>query len=591
MIGRLKLGVSLEGARAELDTISGPISSMFLKATGFKKSVVLSAWHEEIISKAKLSLLLFLGAVSLLLLMACVNVANLLLSRAATRQKEIAVRLAVGAGRMRIIQQLLTESTLLALAGGLIGLALARWGKDLLVAFISADLPRLGPIGLDWHVLGFNLGLAALTGVAFGLAPAFQATSVSLNEVLKEAGRTAGELRSGLLLRNALTAGETALAMVLLVGAGLLFRSFLRVRGIDPGYRTKNILSATVDLTPSKYPTPRDQSRFFQQLSEKIKGLEGVESVGLTSSAPLGGGYLTGVGEVRIEGRVEPAPSAVEKLPNNFYAMISSDYFRTMGIPLIGGRYFTDADREGSPGVIILTESFARRYFPGENCLGRRIMNWLQKNDWLTVVGVVGDVRSGEGGASPAMYLPYLQVGSPHMTFLVRTAGDPMRWAGALRSQVASMDEDQPPHDLARLDELRAGSFTSRRVNMLLLGSFATLGLILASVGIYGVVSYSVSQRTHEIGVRMALGAARSDLLKLVIGQGLGSAIIGAGIGTAASLALTRLLQTMLFGVKPTDPATFFLVGLLIVGVALLASYVPARRASKVDPIVALRYE
>ncbi len=591
MIGRLKPGVSLEGARAELDTISGPISSMFLKATGFKKSVVLSAWHEEIISKAKLSLLLFLGAVSLLLLIACVNVANLLLSRAATRQKEMAVRLAVGAGRMRIIQQLLTESTLLALAGGVIGLALARWGKDLLVAFISADLPRLEPIGLDWRVLGFNLGLAALTGVAFGLAPAFQATSVSLNEVLKEAGRTAGELRSGLLLRNVLTASETALAMVLLVGAGLLFRSFLRLRGIDPGYRTKNILSATVDLTPSKYPTPKDQSRFFQQLIEKIKGLEGVQSAGLTSSAPLGGGYLTGVGEVRIEGRVEPAPSAVEKLPNNFYAMISSDYFRTMGVPLIGGRYFTDADREGSPGVIILTESFARRYFPGENCLGRRIMNWLQKNDWLTIVGVVGDVRSGEEGASPAMYLPYLQVGSPHMTFLVRTAGNPMLWAGPVRRVVASVDKDQPIHDLASLDELRAGSLTSRRVNLLLLAAFAALGLILAAVGIYGVVAYSVSQRTHEIGVRVALGAERGDVLKIVVGQGLRAVLIGTGIGVAVSIGLTRFLQTMLFGVKPTDPVTLVTVSLVLLAVAWLACYIPARRATKVDPIVALRYE
>jgi putative ABC transport system permease protein len=479
----------------------------------------------------------------------------------------------------------------LALFGAVIGLILARWGKDLLVAFISADLPRLEPIGLDWRVLGFNLGLAAFTGVAFGLAPAFQATNVSLNEVLKEAGRTAGELRSGLLLRNVLTAGETALAMVLLVGAGLLFRSFLRLRGIDPGYRTKNILSATVDLTPSKYPTPTVQSRFFQQVSEKIKGLEGVQSVGLTSSAPLGGGYLTGVEEVRIQGRPEPVPPAVAKIPDNFYAMISSDYFRMMGIPLIGGRYFTDADREGSPGVIILTESFARRYFPGENCLGGRIMNWLRKDDWLTIVGVVGDVRSGEGEPSTAMYLPYLQAGFPHMTFLVRTAGNPMRWAGALRSQVASIDKDQPPHDMMTLEELQAEDLTPRRVNLLLLGAFATLGLILASIGIYGVVSYSVSQRTHEIGVRMALGAERGDVLRIVVGQGIRSSLIGAAIGVAGALALTRLLRTLLFGIEPSDPLTFVAVALLLLAAALLACVVPARRASKVDPVVALRYE
>ena len=591
VIGRLKPGVSLEGARAELDTISGPTSSMFLKATGFKMSVVLSAWHEEIISKAKLSLLLFLGAVSLLLLIACVNVANLLLSRAANRQKEIAVRLAVGAARSRIVEQLVTESTLLALLGGLLGLGLARWGKDLLVAFISADLPSLEPIGLDWRVLSFNLGLAALTGVAFGLAPAFQATRVSLNEVLKEASRAAGELHSGLLLRNVLIAGETALAVVLLVGAGLLFRSFLQVRGIDPGCRTKNILSATVDLTPSKYPTSRDQSRFFQQVIERIKGLEGVQSAGVTSSAPLGGGYLTGVADVRIEGRVEPVLPGVEKLPNTFYAMISSDYFRTVGIPLIKGRDFADTDREGSPGVIIVTESFARRYFPGENCLGRRIMNWLQKNDWLTIVGVVGNVRSGEGGPSTAMYLPYLQVGSPHMTFLVRTTGNPLPWAAALRNQVDRVDKDQPPHDVTTMDELREKSFTSRRVNMLLLGTFALLGLMLASVGIYGVVSYSVSQRMHEIGVRMALGAGRGDVLKLVVGRGLGLASIGMGIGLAASLAATRFLQSMLFGIKAADPATFATVAVVLLAVALLACYLPARRAAKADPIVTLRHE
>jgi putative ABC transport system permease protein len=273
-------------------------------------------------------------------------------------------------------------------------------------------------------------------------------------------------------------------------------------------------------------------------------------------------------------------------------ANVSPDYFRTMKIPLKQGRYFGVGDREGSPGVAIVNESFTRRYFPDGICLGRKLHSWLHKDDWLTIVGVVGDVRDwAERGPDPQIYLPYLQAGEPYMTLLVHTAGNPMLWAGAVRRQVASIDKDQPPHDLATLDELRAGSFTPRRVNMLLLGAFASLGLILASVGIYGVVSYSASQRTHEIGIRMALGAERSDLLKLVVGQGLGSALIGTGIGMAASLAITRLLQTMLFGVKPSDPATFFLAGLLIVGAALLASYLPARRAIKVDPIVALRYE
>jgi putative ABC transport system permease protein len=577
VIGRLRPGVSLATGRTELDTILQPTLRK-----GLKKSVVLSPWHEHITEHSRLSLLLFLGAVGFLLLIACVNVANLLLSRAATRQKEIAVRLTVGAGRTRIIRQLLTESVLLALLGGLVGLGLARGAKDLLVKFVS--LPALGPITLDYRVLGFSLALAVVTGLAFGLAPALQAMTISLSETLKEAGRTGTEFRSGMLFRNLLLISETALAMVLLVAAGLLFRSFLRVRGIDPGFRPAHILSLTVDLTLSKYPTAKDQARFFQQVIERIKTLDGVRSVGSSGCPPLGN-RLNSVSDEAVEGRPE-------KISIAFVANISPDYFRTMGIPLKQGRYFGEGDREGSPSVAIVNESFARRYFPGEICLGRRIESWVHKNDWLTIVGVVGDVRGWvEREPNPEIYVPYLQAGEPYMTLLVRTAGDPMRWAAAVRSQVASVDKDQPPHDVASLDELRAGSFTSRRVNLLLLSSFAGLGLILASVGIYGVVSYSVSQRTHEIGVRTALGASRGQVLKLVVGQGLRSALIGTGVGLAASLGATRLVQTMLFGVKPADPATFLAAALLWIAIALLACYVPARRATKVDPMVALRYE
>jgi putative ABC transport system permease protein len=578
-IGRLKRGVSLATAQAELNTIA---QSSLRK--GLKVGIVVSPWQEQITEKFRLSLLLFLGAVGFLLLIACVNVANLLLSRAAARQKEIAVRLTVGAAKTRIIRQLTTESLLLALLGGLFGLALARSAKDLLVSFISPNLPALEPIGLDFRVLGFSLALAVVTGLAFGLAPALQASRVSLSEVLKEAGRSAAEFRSGKLLRTLLIVSETALAMVLLVGAGLVFRSFLQVRGIDPGFKSEHMLSLTVDLTLSKYPKPNDQARFFHQVIEGVKSLDGVQSVGGSSRPPLGG-RLGSVSDLAVEGRPD-------KITIAFVAEVSPDYFRTMRIPLKKGRDFGEGDRDGSPSVAIVNESFARRYFPNEICLGRRVESWVHKNDWLTIVGVVGDVRGWvEREPNPEIYLPYLQAGEPYMTLLVHTAGNPRLWEAAVRRQVANVDKDQPPHDVATLDELRAASFTSRRVNVLLLGAFATLGLLLASVGIYGVVSYSASQRTHELGVRMALGAERNDLLKLVVGQGLCSAIIGAGIGTAASLAITRLLQTMLFGVKPTDPSTFFLVGLLMVGVALLASYVPARRASKVDPIVALRYE
>jgi putative ABC transport system permease protein len=578
-IGRLKPGVGVATAQSELNTI---VQSSLRK--GIKVSIVLTPWQEQISQKFRLSLLLFLGAVGFLLLIACVNVANLLLSRAAARQKEIAVRLTVGAGKARIVRQLLTESALLALLGGLLGLALARSAKDFLVTFISPDLPALEPIGLDFRVLGFCLALALVTGLAFGLAPALQASRVSLSEVLKEAGRSAAEFRFGRLFRNLLIVCETALALVLLVGAGLLFRSFLQVRGIDPGFKSTHTLSLTIDLTLSKYPTPKDQARFFARVIEGIKSLEGVQWVGGNGCPPLGG-RLNSFNDMAVEGRSERIPIA-------FVGKVSPDYFRAMNVPLKQGRYFGEGDRDGSPSVAIVNETFARRYFPGEVCLGRRIESHVHENDWLTIVGVVGDVRGWvEREPNPEMYLPYLQAGEPYMTLLVRTAGNPRLWEGAVRRQIASVDKDQPPHDVASLDELRAGSFTPRRVNMLLLGAFATLGLILASVGIYGVVSYAVSQRTHEIGVRMALGAERGDVLKVVVGQGLRWVLMGAAIGVAASLGLTRFLQTLLFGVKPTDPATFIGVSLLLLAVAWLACYIPARRAARVDPMVALRYE
>jgi len=583
VVGRLRSGVSLETSRSELNTILQ--STRAGGPHGWVKGVAVSPWQEQITEKSRLSLLLFLGAVGFLLLIACANVANLLLSRAATRQKEITVRLTVGAGRTRIVRQLLTESTLLALLGGLLGLVLARWGKDLLVSFISPNLPALEPIVLDYRVLGFSLALAVLTGLAFGVVPAFQASKVSLNDVLKEASRSASESRSGLLFRNLLIICETALAMVLLVGAGLLFRSFLRVRGIDMGFKSENILCMTIDLTPSQYATPKVQAGFFQQVMERIKGLQGVRWVAGSTCPPLGNRSTSVTTGLVVEGQTVDVPVASS-------TAVSPDYFRALGILLTQGRYFTDADRETSPSVAIVDESFARRYCPGRKCLGGWMGSWVRRKDKLTIVGVVANARDwAEGEPTPKIYLPYSQAGEPYMTVLVRTTGNPKLWASAVRARVASVDEDQPPHDLMTLDDLRAQSLTPRRVNMLLVGAFAALGLILASVGIYGVVSYSVSQRTHEIGVRMALGAERGDVLRVVVRQGLCSVLIGTGIGVAGALAVTRFLQSMLFSVKPTDPVTLVAVSLLLVGVALLATYLPARRATKVDPMVALRYE
>ena len=578
VIGRLKPGVSYEQARSELDTI---LQSTLRK--GSKRRALVAPWQEDITGKARLPLLVFLAAVGFVLLIACVNVANLTLSRAATREKEMAVRRALGAGKARVLRQLLTESVLMALLGGAIGMVLAIWGKDLLVAFISPNLPTLDPVRLDYRVLGFNLGLAVLTGLAFGLAPALQASKVPLNESLKEARSSTTEGRAGHRLRGLLVVFEVALAMVLLIGAGLLFRSFLRLRGMDTGFRSDRILSLSIDLTTSKYPKPRDQAAFFQQVMEKVRGLRGVESVGGGSSLPSesAGGSVTGV---TIEGRPEPV--------NVVFRTVSPDYFRTLGIPLLQGRYFTDADREGWPSVAIVNKSFARRYFPDGNCLGRRVENWDRKNDWVTIVAVVGDVRPWlETEASPEMYVSYLQAGEPRMELAVRTVGDPKDLAAAVRSLIASVDKDQPPYALTTLEELRAKWLVPRRVNMLVLGAFAALALILGCVGIYGVVSYSVSQRTHEIGIRIALGALPHDVLKLVVGQEMLLTIAGVGMGLAGALALNKVMSSLVFGVTTTDLFTYAGVSIVWILVALLACHLPARRATKVDPMVALRYE
>jgi putative ABC transport system permease protein len=578
VIGRLKPWASYEQAHAELDTI---LQSTLRKGT--KRRAVVAPWHEDVTGKAKLPLLVFLAAVGFVLLIACVNVANLTLSRSAARQKEMALRLALGAGRARVLRQLLTESVLLAILGGAFGMLLALWGKDLLVAFISPNLPTLDPIHLDVRVLAFNLGLAVLTGLAFGLAPALEASKVPLNESLKEAGRTTTESRTGHPLRKLLVVFEVALAMVLLIGAGLLFRSFLRLRGMDTGFRSDRILSLSIDLTTSKYPTPRDQAAFFREVIEKIRGLRQVESVAAGNSLPseTAGASATGVA---IEGRPETA--------NIVFRTVSSDYFRTLGIPLLQGRYFTDADREGSPSVAIVNESFARLYFREGNCLGRRVEDWDRKNAWTTIVGVVADVRPWlETEVSPEMYLSYLQAGEPRMDIAVRTLGHPHSLAAEVRSQIASVDRDQPPYALMTLEELRAKWLVPSRVNMLMLGSFAALALILGCVGIFGVVSYAVSRRTHEIGVRMALGASPHDVLRLVVGHEMLLTVAGVGVGLAGALALNKVMSSLVFRVATTDPLTYAGVSVVWILVALLACYLPARRAMQVDPLVALRYE
>jgi putative ABC transport system permease protein len=587
VVGRLKPGGRVEAAQAELDAITqARLKDAVAKhrwSVDFKERIVLARWHEQITRASRLSLLLFLGAVSLLLLIACVNVANLLLSRAATRQKEMAVRLTVGAGKSRLVRQLLTESTLLAVIGGLLGVVLAQWGKGLLISFISPNLPVLAPIGLDYRVLAFTFTLAVATGVLFGLAPALQAARIPLNEVLKEAGRGAGGDRAGGFFRSLLIVGETALAMILLVGSGLLYRSFLRVRGLEPGFRSEHMLSLTLDLTLAKYPKPDDQARYFERVIDSIEHVSGVESVAGSNFSMIGDRNGVVQGGV-VKDRPDDALIAFDA--------VTPGFFRTLHIPLLSGRYFNDSDQETAPSVAIVNQAFVRHYFPGRNVLGRTLVSWVRRKQTLAIVGVVGDVRSHwERAVEPEIYIPCAQGAQPYMVLLVHTAADPLRVAPAIREQIARIDRDQPPHDIASLDDLHAESLTPRRVNLLLLGAFALLGLVLASVGIYGVVSYAASQRTHEIGLRMALGAERADVLRVMVWHGLRSVLMGTGLGLAASLGVTRFLQTLLFEVKPTDPATLVAVSFILVGVALVAAYIPARRATKVDPMVALRYE
>jgi putative ABC transport system permease protein len=576
-IGRLKPGVSLQLARSELDTI---LQSTLRR--NLRRHAVVTAWQEEVAGGVRRPLLIFLGAVVLVLLIACVNVANLFLARAVVREREIVVRQALGAGRSRILRQLLTESILTALLGGALGLALAFWGKDLLVAFISVTLPTLGPIGIDYRVLCFTMGLAIFTGLAFGLAPAIQASRVSLSESLKEGYRTVTEGRTRHHLREILVVSEVALALVLLIGAGLLVKSYLRLQGVDPGFKADHILKLTMDLTPSKYPKPSDQSRIFQQVIESMRSLPGVQSAGACSGLALGG-YSSTFSGGTIEGRSETFDADL--------TAVSPDYFRILGISLRAGRVFAESDREGMPGVTIVSESFVRHYLGAEDPLGKRIAS--EKNHWMTIVGVVADVPGyfPKQESVPQLYRPYLQDGSSHMDVILRTTGDPKALVEAIRSRIQSIDASQPPHDIMPLEQELSDYLKPQRINMLLVTTFASLALALASIGIYGVIAYSVSRRRHEIGVRTALGAQAGDIFRLVLGRGM--LLVGAGLalGLAASYGLSRVITSLLYNVSATDTATFVAVALLFACVSLLTCYIPARQATKVDPIMALRSE
>jgi putative ABC transport system permease protein len=588
VIARLKPGVTIEQARADMKSIEEQLIREYpMQNAG--NTIRLVTLRESIVGDARASLLLLFAAVGLVLLIACANVANLLLARAATRQKEFAIRAALGASRWRVLRQLLIESVLLGMAGGGLGLLLASWGVDLLIKFAPQDLPRVVGITIGWRVLGFTLALAALTGIVFGLAPAWQSSRTDLQEVLKEGGRSMSDVRGG-RLRNAFVVTEVALALVLLVGAGLLIKSLARLFASDPGFNAANVL--TMELLPREaYPSRAKLMQFHSQLLERIRARPGVEAacVGNDDLPGLEPGWQNDINP-EIDGAYQKINPG--ELINVDWGIITEDYFKVMSIPLKQGRTFTSQEvAQGAP-VMLVDEQLSRKFWPEGDALGKHI-----KYDSPTpheIIGIVGDVRN-YGSETPGrikIYTPFGRTPLPRSTLAVRSTGvDPLSLAAAIKSEVQAINSDVPVSEIATLESLLARRIAPRRFNTWMLGLFAAVALLLAAVGIYGVMSYAVTQRTHEIGIRMALGADARHVLKLVVGHGMMLVLMGVTIGLAGAFALTRLMSSLLFGVSATDPMTFITIVTLLAGVALLACYIPARRATKVDPMVALRYE
>ncbi|MEK6323110.1 MAG: ABC transporter permease [Acidobacteriota bacterium] len=588
VVARLKPGVTVEQAGAEMDAVSERLKQQYPQ-TNTNKEVFLVSLHQQVIGKVRTALLVLLGAVGFVLLIACANVANLLLARAASRQKEMAIRTALGASRLRVIRQLLTESVLLSLVGGTLGLLLALRGIDLLLTISPGNLPRVDSISIDGRVFAFTLAISLLTGIGFGLAPAIQVSKPDLNDALKEGGRASSVGFRHNRFRSMLVVSEVALSLVLLIGAGLMIRSFVTLLNVDPGLNTQNVLTLDVGLPRNKYTGPQEAA-FFEQIVSRLQSLPGVESAGAVYPLPLSGAE-EGMG-FGIEGR-PPAPAGDPNISGPRW--ISSDYFKVMGISLLRGRGLTERDGSNAPRVVVINEALARAYWPDEDPIGKRVAFDRTNNapNWREIVGVVRDVKHSalDASSKAEMYIPFTQSPSFFMTMVVRTTGDPLNLVAAARNEVLAVKADQPISNIHTMEELLSNSIAQRRFNMLLLSIFAGVALVLSAVGIYGVMSYSVAQRTHELGVRMALGAQTSHVVSLVVKQGMTLALAGVGIGLAAAFALTRIMASLLYGVSATDPMTFSVIAVLLASVALLACYLPARRATKVDPMIALRYE
>ncbi len=583
VLGRLREGITLPQARAEMDAFTARLRAEDKTDHGAGMEIL----QEQIVAGVRPTLLIFLGAVGFVLLIACTNVANLLLARTAARQKEIAVRLALGAGRARLARQFLTESCLLALMGGAAGIVLAWWGIDLMATVTGTGIPRLRELRLDGTVLAYTAGLSVLTGLLFGTAPALSAASSDLHATLKEAGRHPGTGSGRQRLRAALIVLEVALSMILLIGAGLLIRSFSSLLNVGKGFDPDRVVAVQIVLKPSRYPERSDQARFFDQVLARVQSLPGVEAASLVSRVPLGGGNTNG--DFLIEGKSFPPGQS----PLADLRLAGPDYFRVMRIPVLAGRSFTSQDGPDSLKVAIVNETFARRFFAGEDPIGRRIDAEWGTDGWQVVVGVVGDVKH-EGldqAINAEIYLPFTQRPDRSLTIVARSASSAAALAGPVRQQVLAVDKDQPVTRVRTMDEVVAASVKSRRLAMSLAGVFAGFALFLSAVGIYGVLSFSVAQRTHEIGIRMALGARRQDVLAMVLRHGMSLTGLGAALGLAGAAGMTRLMSSLLFGISPIDPVTFTGIPLVLATVALLAMYLPARRATRVDPMVALRYE
>jgi putative ABC transport system permease protein len=593
VIGRLKDGISREQARTEMVGITKRLEQQYpIYNTGISADVV--NLQEQLVQGVRPALLLLLGAVAAVLLIACVNVANLLLARAASRGREVAIRTSMGASRWRVTRQLITESLLLSLAGGALGLLFAWASLGPLLKLSATSLPAVFAVSLDRSVLAFTLIVSVATGLLFGIVPAHRTAKLDLRETLNEGSRGSTSGPGHHRIRGVLVAAEIAMAMLLLVGSGLLLRSFSRLQDVPPGFQADHLLVADLPLSQGTYAKPEQRFGFFDRLVERAKSLPGVRSAGAASFLPVSGGG--GLLHFNISGRPPKSPHDYTAAG---YRTITPNYFETLGVPLEQGRFFTAADTEKAPAVVVINAAMARTYFPGENPLGKRMQigaTPVSDVPWMEVVGVVGDVRQGlDLDPKAEMYLPYRQADQLlpvfQLSIVLRTAADPMLDASALRSALAEIDPNQPLVRVRTMEENMAATVAQPRFRTWLIGIFAALALVLAGVGVYGVMSYTVTQRTNEIGIRVTLGAQPEDVFRIVVGEGLRLALAGVGLGILGALALTRLLRSFLFGVSAYDPLTFVGVAFVLTFVAVAASFFPARRATLVDPMVALRYE